>query len=232
MEKDLGVLEKKIKAVFKNKDILRQALVHRSYLNENPGFRLGHNERLEFLGDAVLELVVTDYLYHTFPEATEGAMTNWRASLVNSEMLAKIGASLELDPLLYLSRGEGKDAASKARRYILTNAFEAIVGAIYLDRGYKIAEKFIHRFVLPELPKIIEQGLDIDPKSRLQELSQEKLKSTPRYDVLKEVGPDHAKWFTIGVYLGSELAASGEGSSKQEAQLQAAKNALEEKGWS
>lgn len=232
MEKDLSALEKKIKIQFKNTDFLRQAMVHRSYLNENPGFRLGHNERLEFLGDAVLELVVTDYLYATFPDATEGAMTNWRASLVNSKMLSKIGSSIGLDPFLYLSRGEGKDAGTKARHYILTNAFEAVIGAIYLDRGYKIAEKFIHRFVLPELPAILEQGLDVDPKSRFQELAQEKLKVTPRYDVLKEVGPDHAKWFTIGVYLHTDLVAQGEGSSKQEAQLDAAKKGLEAKGWS
>lgn len=231
MEKDLIPLEKKIKIKFKNIELLRQAMVHRSYLNENPSFRLGHNERLEFLGDAVLELVVTDYLYLTFPAATEGSMTNWRASLVNSKMLAKIGASLDLDPFLYLSRGEGKDAGSKARQYILTNAVEALIGAVYLDRGYVTAEKFIHRFVLPELPAIFEQGLDVDPKSRLQELAQEKLKITPRYDVMKEVGPDHAKWFTVGVYLNTEMVAQGEGSSKQEAQLDAAKKGLEAKGW-
>lgn len=231
MEKDLKALEKKIKVAFKNTELLRQAMVHRSYLNENPSFRLGHNERLEFLGDAVLELVVTDYLYYAFPDATEGAMTNWRASLVNSKMLAKVGSSIGLDPFLYLSRGEGKDAGSKARQYILTNAVEALIGSIYLDRGYKTAEKFINRFVLPELPAILEQGLDVDPKSRLQELAQEKLKITPRYDVMKEVGPDHAKWFTIGVYLNTELVAKGEGSSKQEAQLDAAKKGLVARGW-
>lgn len=231
MEKDFSVLEKKIKIVFKNKDLLHQALVHRSYLNENPGFRLGHNERLEFLGDAVLELVVTDYLYHAFPTSDEGLMTNWRASLVNSKMLSKMGSSINLDPLLFLSRGEAKESGSKARQYILTNAFEALIGAIYLDRGYKTAEKFIHRFVLPELPTILEQGLDVDPKSRFQELSQEKLKITPRYEVIKEVGPDHAKLFTVGVYLNSELVTQGEGSSKQEAQLDAAKKGLAVKGW-
>ena len=231
MEKDFASLQKRIKIQFKNLDLLNQAFVHRSYLNENPSFHLGHNERLEFLGDAVLELVVTDYLYHTFPHATEGAMTNWRASLVNSKMLAKVGSSINLAPFLYLSRGEGKDVESKARQFIVTNAFEALIGAIYLDRGYKTAEKFIHRFVLPELPNIIEHGLDVDPKSRLQELSQEKLKSTPRYDVLKEVGPDHAKWFTIGVYIGADMVATGEGSSKQEAQLDAAKKGLAAKGW-
>ncbi|MEK7122647.1 MAG: ribonuclease III [Patescibacteria group bacterium] len=232
MDKDFSVLEKKIKSTFKNKDLLRQAVVHRSYLNENPSFHLGHNERLEFLGDAVLELVVTDYLYHTFSDAPEGAMTNWRASLVNSEMLAKIGSAIGLDPLMYLSRGEAKEAGSKARKYILTNAFEALIGAIYLDRGYKAAEKFIHRFVLPELPEILQKGLDVDPKSRFQELAQEKMKITPRYEVLKEVGPDHAKNFTIGVYLGVDLVAQGEGTSKQEAQVAAAQAGLKAKGWS
>lgn len=231
-DKDIEKIQKKIKITFKNPDLLCQAVVHRSYLNENPSFQLGHNERLEFLGDAVLELVVTDYLYHTFPDAQEGAMTNWRASLVNSDMLSKIGASIGLDPLLYLSRGEGKDAGSKARRYILTDAFEALIGAVYLDRGYKTAEKFIHRFVLPELPVILEKGLDVDPKSRFQELCQEKMKITPRYDVLRETGPDHAKHFIVGVFLDKELIAKGEGTSKQEAQVQAAQNALRTKGWS
>jgi ribonuclease-3 len=231
MEKDFESLQKRIKVKFKNIDLLRQALVHRSYLNENPSFPLWHNERLEFLGDAVLELVVTDYLYRTFPDATEGAMTNWRASLVNSKMLSKIGSSIELDPFLYLSRGEGKDAGSKARQFILTNAFEALIGAIYLDHGYKTAEKFIHRFVLPELSTILEKRLDVDPKSRFQELAQERMKITPRYDVLAEAGPDHAKHFTVGVFLEKELVAKGEGSSKQEAQLEAAKNGLAAKGW-
>ncbi|MBI4253023.1 ribonuclease III [Candidatus Uhrbacteria bacterium] len=230
-DKEFETLEKKIKVRFKNKDLLRQAVVHRSYLNENPSFRLGHNERLEFLGDAVLELVVTDYLYHTFPDAPEGSMTSWRASLVNSDMLSKIGSSIGLDPMLYLSRGEGKDAGSKARKYIVTNAFEALIGAIYLDRGYKTAEKFIHRFVLPELPTILEKGLDIDPKSRFQELAQEKMKITPRYEVLQETGPDHAKRFTVGIFLEKELIAKGEGTSKQEAQVSAAQKGLQAKGW-
>lgn len=231
MDKDFAPLQKKIKVKFKNLDLMRQAVVHRSYMNENPSFRLGHNERLEFLGDAVLELVVTDYLYNTFPDAQEGSMTNWRASLVNSDMLSKIGSSVGLDPLLYLSRGEDKDVGSKARRYILTNAFEALVGAIYIDRGYKTAEKFIHRFVLPELSDILEKGLDIDPKSRFQELCQERNKITPRYEVLKETGPDHAKHFTVGVFLDKELIAKDEGTSKQEAQVHAAQAALAAKGW-
>lgn len=231
-DKDFTSLQKKIGVKFKNIDLLRQAMVHRSYLNENPGFQLGHNERLEFLGDAVLELVVTDYLYHSFPHATEGEMTNWRASLVNSKSLANIAHKLDLDEMLYLSRGEARDASSKARNYIMTNAFEALIGSIFLDRGYKHAEKFIQDFLIPELPTIFEKGLDVDPKSRFQEISQEKLRVTPHYEVLEEKGPDHAKWFRIGVYLGKECVGTGEGTSKQEAQVEAARQALSTKGWS
>lgn len=231
MEKDFAKIQKTIGIKFKNLNLLRQAMVHRSYLNENPSFDLGHNERLEFLGDAVLELVVTDYLYQAFPHATEGEMTNWRASLVNSKSLATIGQKLELDPVLYLSRGEARDASSKARNYILTNAFEALIGAIYLDRGYKYAEKFLQQFLIPQLPTIFEKGLDVDPKSKFQEISQEKLRVTPHYEVLEERGPDHAKWFRIGVYLGKECVGTGEGSSKQEAQVDAARVALQSKGW-
>lgn len=231
MNADFSILEKRIGVIFSNKDLLRQSMVHRSFLNENPSFSLNHNERLEYLGDAVLELVVTDYLYKTFPDADEGTMTNWRASLVNSKMLSLVSRNLNLDEFLYLSKGEGKDSESKARQYILANAIEALIGAVYLEKGYEEVDKFIHTFVLPHLPLILEQGLDVDPKSRFQELAQEKLKVTPRYDVLKMEGPDHAKWFTVGVYLDKELIATGEGSSKQEAQLDAAKQALCKKEW-
>ncbi|MDO8571465.1 MAG: ribonuclease III [bacterium] len=231
MEKDFLHVQEKIDISFKNVDTLRQAMVHRSYLNENPSFELGHNERLEFLGDAVLELVVTDYLYTTFPRAAEGEMTSWRASLVNSKMLASIAQELDIEPLLYLSRGEAKDVGSKGRQYILTNALEALIGAIYIDQGYTVAEKFIHTYVIPRLAGIFEYRLDVDPKSHFQEIAQEHARVTPHYDVLEEKGPDHAKWFKVGVFLGKELVATGEGTSKQEAQVQAAQNALEEKGW-
>lgn len=230
-DKNLLLFQKKIGITFKNSDILRQAMVHRSYLNENPGFELGHNERLEFLGDAVLELVVTDYLYLTFPDAAEGEMTNWRASLVNSKMLSDIAKPLNIDSLLYLSRGESKDAAGKARQYILTNALEATIGAIYIDRGYKHAEKFIKKYIIPHLDTIIEKRLDVDPKSRFQELAQEKIKITPHYEVIEESGPDHAKKFVIGIFLRKERVATGQGTSKQEAQVDAAQNALLAKGW-
>lgn len=230
MDKNFGPLQKKIKVSFKNLDLLRQAMVHRSYINENPTFHLEHNERLEFLGDAVLELAVTDYLYRTFPAAAEGEMTNWRASLVNSKMLAEIAHELEVEPLLYLSRGESK-GSTKARNYILTNTLEALIGAMYLDRGYATADKFIANFILTKLPMVFEKRLDVDPKSRFQELAQEKMKITPRYQVLHEEGPDHAKVFQIGIFLGDTLVAQGQGSSKQEAQEQAATHALESNGW-
>lgn len=230
-EKQFIKLQKRIGVKFKNHDLLHQAFVHRSYLNENPSFHLGHNERLEYLGDAVLELAVTDFLFANFPHATEGDMTSWRASLVNSKMLASIAKSLNVEPLLYLSKGEAKDTSSKARSYILTNAVEALIGAMYLDRGYKTAEKFIRKHILIRLPEILAHRLDVDPKSKFQEIAQEKLRVTPRYDVLEEKGPDHAKWFRIGVFLDNELVASGEGSSKQEAQMDAAQKGLEAKNW-
>lgn len=228
--KDLPILEKKLKVHFKNSDLLKQALVHRSYLNENPSFNLDHNERLEFLGDAVLELVVTEHLYQHYPNP-EGDLTNWRASLVNSNMLAKLAEQLGLGDYLYLSRGEAKDANGKARHYILANAFEAVVGALYLDQGLKVTETFIISTVLPELPNILANQLYLDPKSRFQEIAQEKLKITPSYKVLKESGPDHNKKFQIGVYLDKELVATSTGSSKQEGQLKAAQRALVKKDW-
>ena|SRR3989344_3942922 len=226
----LSKLEKILKVKFKNKDILKQALVHRSYINENPGFNLGHNERLEFLGDAVLELVVTEYLYNTYPNP-EGELTNWRASLVNSKILSSITHGMDIEEFLYLSRGESKDTDSKARSYILANAFEAIVGAIYLDRGYKEVKSFIERQVLVELPNILKNHLYLDPKSKFQEIAQEKYGITPTYNVISESGPDHNKKFKVGLYLGEELIATSSGSSKREAQEQAAAEGLKKKGW-
>ena len=230
MNKDLSGLEKKIGLVFKDKDLLRQALVHRSYLNEDKSFPLDHNERLEFLGDAVLELVVTDYLYKNYPNP-EGDLTNWRASLVNSQMLGDISEELEVDDLLYLSKGESKDKNSKARHQIWANAFEAIIGAIYLEHGYAAADKFISEKLLVRLSEIIDKKLFIDPKSRFQEAAQDALNLTPSYKVLEQTGPDHAKEFLVGVFLGSEKVAEGSGTSKHEAQTKAAENALEVKGW-
>ncbi|HBL39176.1 TPA: ribonuclease III [Candidatus Uhrbacteria bacterium] len=223
-------LEQNLGVTFKNSDMLRQALVHRSYLNEHPDFPLGHNERLEFLGDAVLELVVTEHLYQHY-DNPEGELTNWRAALVNGDTLSDICEKWGTEEFLYLSRGESKDAKSKARRYILANACEAVIGAIYLDQGWDAAKDFVERFVLSELPKILKHQLYIDPKSRFQEEAQERFSITPSYKVLSEAGPDHAKDFEIGVYLGKELVATGKGTSKHEAQVSAAQNAIEAKGW-
>jgi len=228
--KDFSQLEKKFKINFKNQDLLRQAFVHRSYINENPDFKLPHNERLEFLGDAVLELVVTEYLYQDYPNP-EGELTNWRASLVNSQMLAKLAKKLDIEKYLYLSKGESKDTNSKARNYILANSVEALIGAIHLDQGYNVAKKFIAAFLLPELPNILSNQLYLDPKSKFQEIAQDKIGITPSYKVLKESGPDHAKKFQVGVYLNEELVATSTGSSKQEAQVKAAAKALEKKKW-
>jgi len=225
-------LAKKIGVKFNNPDLLQQAVTHRSYLNEHRGYKLDHNERLEFLGDAVLELAVTKYLYNNY-ENPEGELTNWRAALVNGEMLAKISKNLGVEEFLLMSRGEAKDKG-KARTYLLANAMEAIIGAIYLDqqeKGFVEAEKFILENIVTELPEILEKKLYMDPKSRFQEVAQEKVGVTPSYRVLSESGPDHDKKFIIGVYLNDELVAEGEGLSKQEAQRNAAQNGLEVRGW-
>jgi len=227
---DFSPFEKKLGLIFKNKDLLIQAFCHRSYLNENLGFRLPHNERLEFLGDAVLELVVTEYLYQNYPEKSEGELTNWRAALVNAKELAIVARNLDFNDYLLLSKGEAKEIG-KARQYILANTFEALIGAIYLDQGYQACQDFIKRNLIKELPKIVEAGLFKDAKSRFQEEAQERVGITPIYQVLEEWGPDHAKHFIIGVFLSEELVAKGEGSSKQEAEEEAAKNALEIKDW-
>lgn len=222
-------LEEKINVKFSNHDILLSALTHRSYINENPKWHLDHNERLEFLGDAVLELVVTEYLYNNYPNP-EGELTNWRAALVNSIMLAKISTKIDLNNYLLLSRGETKDIG-RARQYILANAMEAVIGAIYLDKGYKSAKDFISLFILPELPEILEGKTYKDYKSRFQEEAQDRIGITPTYEVLKEWGPDHAKQFQIGVFLEKDLAGEGTGPSKQDAQQKAAEAALKNKGW-
>jgi len=221
---DLAQLEAVLGASFDNRDILQQALVHRSYLNENPSFHLDHNERLEFLGDAVIELVVTEFLYKKYPNP-EGELTNWRAALVNAKILALLAKEIGLEEHLMLSRGEAKDVG-RARQYILANAFEAVVGALYLDQGYRASQEFIERVVVKELPRILKEQSYKDPKSRFQEEAQEKAGITPNYRVLAESGPDHDKRFRVGVYVGNALMAEGEGPSKQEAEEHAAENAL------
>lgn len=225
---DVIGLEKSIGVSFKKKDLLLEALTHRSYLNENSDWTLSHNERLEFLGDAVLELAVTEELYHRFPEYAEGKLTAFRASLVNYQELALVAQDIQLEKYILLSRGESQDTG-RGREVILANAFEAIVGAIYLDQGYDVVKKFIHTFVFPRLDGILKKGSYKDAKSALQERSQATLKITPMYKVLAESGPDHRKTFTVGVYYGEKLIATGEGMSKQDAEIEAARKALGEK---
>lgn len=226
---DPSNLEQKLGISFKNKDILLQSLTHRSYINENPKFHLDHNERLEFLGDAVLELAVTEYLYKNYPNP-EGELTSWRASLVNAKILSGIAANLGINDFLLLSRGEAKDIG-KARQIILANAIEAVIGAIYLDQGYEIARNFIEGNIIIELTAIIKQKAYKDAKSYFQEKAQEIEGVTPTYEVLEEWGPDHAKQFRIGVFLNGNMAGVGEGESKQDAQQAAAEDGLKKMKW-
>lgn len=226
---DIKKLQKKLGITFSDLDLLEQAMVHRSYLNEHNNFHLDHNERLEFLGDAVLEIVVTDYLYRNFPNP-EGELTSIRAALVNSDMLAKKSRELGLDEYLRLSHGEAKDTG-RARTFILANTIEALIGAIYLDQAMEGASKFIHQYLIPEIKEIIQKELYRDPKSTFQEMAQERLHLTPNYKVLEESGPDHNKEFIVGIFLGEELVAKGNGSSKQIAQVEAAREGLVKKGW-
>lgn len=228
--KNFSKLEKKLNIEFKNKDLLTQAFVHRSFSNENPGFNLSNNERLEFLGDAILEHVVTEYLFQNYPQESEGQLTSWRAALVNAKMLARIAKDLGFNDFLLLSQGESKETG-KARQYILANTLEAFIGGLYLDQGINSCKDFIERHLIKELPFIIEGKLFKDAKSLFQEESQERVGITPNYNVLEEWGPDHARCFIIGVFFGDDLIAKGEGSSKQEAEEAAAKEALKVKGW-
>lgn len=228
-EIDIEKLKDALGITVRQQALFQEALTHRSYLNEHKGYGYNHNERLEFLGDAVLELVVTENLFHNY-ENPEGELTSFRAALVNGDMLAKIGMDLGLEQYLLMSRGESKDTG-RARGYLVANAVEAVIGAIYLDQGYDAARDFILEHVMSHLPEVFEQGLHTDAKSRFQELAQEKTGTTPSYRVLKEWGPDHDRNFVAGVYLGAELVAEGTGNSKQEAQREAAKQALLAKGW-
>lgn len=228
--KDFSQLEKKLKIKFKDKDLLTQAFVHRSFLNENPNFKLCHNERLEFLGDAILEQVVTEHLYKEYPDKPEGDLTSWRAALVNAKMLEKVARELDFNDFLLLSQGEMKDQ-KKARQYILSDTLEAFIGSLYLDQGLEACSSFIEKYLLKELPDIIKNGLYRDAKSLFQEKAQEKAGITPTYEVLKEWGPDHEKNFVVGVFLEKEMVAEGDGFSKQEAEEKAAKEALKIKKW-
>lgn len=209
---------------YKNIDYLITALTHRSYVNEHKKSVNEHNERLEFLGDAVLELVVTDYLFRNFTEP-EGILTSWRASLVRTESIGEAGEALGYEPLLRMSKGE-KNGSRRAREQILANAFEAVIGSVYLERGYEDAARFIEKHILSKLEGILASGSWRDPKSHLQEVSQRIDNQTPVYKVLEEVGPDHDKVFTLGAFVGSTLMGQGSGPSKQAAQQEAAKAAL------
>ncbi|MDA3803003.1 MAG: ribonuclease III [Patescibacteria group bacterium] len=230
-KKDLQALQDKLGIRFKDELLLKQALVHRSYLNEHPDFKIGHNERLEFLGDAVLEIIVTEYLYNEFPDTPEGDLTNWRASLVNSKILYEITPELEIEKYLYLSKGEAKDKNKKSRQYILADAVEAIIGAIYLDRGIKEAKKFVLKNIVSRLDEVLANEIYLDPKSYFQEKAQEKEGVTPHYEIIEESGPDHAKKFTIGLYLDKKLISKGIGFSKQEGQVAAAINGIKKLSW-
>lgn len=209
---------------FKNTELLITAFTHRSYLNEHRKTTFEHNERLEFLGDAVLELVVTEYLYANYSEP-EGALTNWRSALVRTESISEAASRFDFEPLLRLSRGE-KRGSERARQQILANCYEAVVGAVYLEKGYKGAKTFIEKSLLPMFEEILQSGSWLDPKSRLQELVQNEAGFTPIYKVQKEEGPDHDKQFEVGVFVNDELKGEGTGPSKQAAQVAAASQAL------
>ncbi len=230
--KNFDEFERKIGIAFADKNLLRTAFTHRSYLNEHRDAKekTEHNERLEFLGDAVLEILVTEFLYKKYPSHNEGDLTSYRAGLVNATTLAGVATSLGMNEFMLLSKGERKDTG-RAREVILANAIEALIGALYLDGGYAKAGEFVSRFVLPLTDKIVSEGKWMDAKSQFQEKSQDAVGTTPSYETVREAGPDHEKHFTVAVFLGKEKVAEGEGKSKQEAEQAAAAAALSEKGW-
>ncbi len=219
-------VQEKVGFQFKNIELLKEALTHRSYLNENPSWKLGNNERLEFLGDAVLELIVTDELFSKFPHKEEGELTIYRAGLVNTKSLTSVAQEIGLDKEILLSRGEAKDFSGRGRDSISANAVEALIGAIYLDQGYEKAAGFIGHFIMPKLPEVIESG-GKDPISLIQEIAQSEYKITPTYEILDESGPAHEKSFEVGIYFDDKLMAKGKGESKQEAESEAAQSLLD-----
>ncbi|TSC64688.1 MAG: putative ribonuclease III [Parcubacteria group bacterium Gr01-1014_91] len=227
---DFQTLETKLGLSFNNLDLLIEALTHRSYLNEHREYTGSHNERLEFLGDAVLELAATDFLYKKFPAKPEGELTSYRAALVNTVSLSASAQTLGINEYLLLSKGESIDTG-RARDVILADAFEAIIGAIYLDSGYVSAEAFIAKNLYNKIDDVIAKRSYQDAKSRFQEIAQEKRGTTPSYETLSEIGPDHDKRFTVGVFIGSEEIARGVGQSKQEAEQSAAQAGLDKTGW-
>jgi ribonuclease III len=228
--KDFTTFEKAIGVTFTDKKILERAFIHRSFINENPRSGLSHNERYEFLGDAVIELIVTDYLFREYPNHTEGELTAYRSALVNAVIMSEVAHELGMNDYLLLSKGEQKDNG-RARQTILANTYESFVGALYLDQGYEVCKRFITTSLLPRLTEIIKHKLWRDAKSQVQEEAQDKLGVTPSYRVVGESGPDHDKFFTIGIFFGDKKIAEGKGRSKQEGEQKAATAALEMKGW-
>ena len=227
---DFSTFETKIGYSFKDKRLLETAFTHRSYLNENRAPGREHNERMEFLGDAVLELVVTEFLFAKYPEKPEGDLTAYRAALVNTQSIAEAATKLGMNEYLLLSRGESRDTG-RARQIILANAFEAMIGALYLDSGYETARDFIAVQLFHKTDDVVANRLWQDAKSKLQEISQELLGFTPTYEMVSQSGPDHDKKFIVAAHLGAERVATGEGKSKQEAEQAAAEKALAVKGW-
>lgn len=227
---DFSNFESAIGVNFKDKELLRQAFVHRSYINENRSAGLEHNERLEFLGDAVLQLVITDYLFKKYSDMHEGEMTSLRSVLVNADTCSEVAQKLGVNDFLLLSKGESKDAG-RARQYILANTLEAIIGAIYLDQGYDRARDFIYKHITVLAEDIVNKRAWIDSKSFFQAKAQEHEGATPVYKTLSESGPDHDKKFVVGVFVNEEKFGSGEGKSKQDAEQEAARSALKAKGW-
>ena len=228
---DLREFEKKVNVTFKDRNLLKQAFIHRSYINENPRTGLAHNERLEFLGDALLSSIVAEYLFKKYPHKQEGELTSYRAALVNAQIIGSIAMNdLGMNDFMLLSKGEAKDTG-RARLSILADAYEAFLGALYLDQGYDVCDMFVRNTILIKTEEVMKKGLWKDPKSLVQEKAQELIGVTPLYKVQQEIGPDHDKRFVVAVYFGAEKIAEGEGKSKQEAEQQAAEGALKEKGW-
>jgi ribonuclease-3 len=223
---NLDSLEDKINVRFKNKDLLKNAFIHRSFLNENPNESLPHNERLEFLGDSVLGFIISKYLYKKYPDHPEGDLTNFRSSIVNARILSKVAKDLGLGDYLYLSRGE-EATGGRERQYILANTYESLLGAIFLDNGLSSATNFVNKSLIPNLKEIIKNKLYKDFKSQLQEISQAKFNVTPSYKLISTKGPDHTKIFETGAYLDKKLLAKGAGKSKQTSEQEAARVALE-----
>lgn len=218
-------IETQLQISFKNTKLLQNAFVHRSYLNENRKFDLPSNERLEFLGDACLELVISEFLFERYPNEPEGKLTNYRSALVNTTSLAETSRDLNLGTYLLLSNGE-EDGGGRTSEQILANTFEAFLGALYLDQGYEAAKNFVHSHLSQKIVDIIDNETFKDPKSKFQEITQAEVNITPVYNLISETGPDHNKVFTVKVRLGSKEIAKGQGGSKQKAELDAAKNAL------